>query len=57
MSGGVSGGVSGADRLADHLRQMSEGSRDAMDFTDGMDRAGFLSDLRTRSIRVRTRSW
>lgn len=53
----MSGGVSGADRLADHLRQMSEGSRDAMDFTDGMDRAGFLSDLRTRSIRVRTRSW
>ena len=40
--------MSEADRLADHLRQMSEGSRDAMAFTEGMDRAGFLSDLRTQ---------
>lgn len=40
--------MSEADRLADHLRQMSEGSRDAMAFTEGMDREGFLSDLRTQ---------
>lgn len=40
--------MSEADRLADHLRQMSEGSRDAMAFTDGMDREGFLADLRTQ---------
>jgi uncharacterized protein with HEPN domain len=40
--------VSEADRLADHLRQMTDGSRDAMTFTDGMDREGFLADLRTQ---------
>ncbi len=40
--------MSEADRLADYLRQMIEGSRDAMTFTDGMDRDGFLADLRTQ---------
>ena len=35
-------------RLADYLRQMIEGSRDAASFTDGMDRGAFLSDLRTQ---------
>ena len=40
--------MSEADRLADYLRQMIEGARDAVSFTDGMDRAGFLADLRTQ---------
>ena len=35
-------------RLADYLRQMNEGSRDAASFTDGMDCEGFLADLRTQ---------
>ena len=35
-------------RLADYLRQMIEGSRDAVSFTDGMDREAFLADLRTQ---------
>ncbi len=40
--------MSQADRLADHLRQMADGSRNAMTFTDDMDREGFLADLRTQ---------
>lgn len=35
-------------RLADYLRQMIEGSRDALSFTDGMDRVDFMDDLRTQ---------
>lgn len=35
-------------RLADCLRQMIEGSRDAASFTDGMNREGFRADLRTQ---------
>ena len=40
--------MSEADRLADYLRQMTEGARDAMAFTSAMDREGFLADLRTQ---------
>lgn len=40
--------MSEVDRLADHLRQMLEGSQDAVSFTEGMDRDGFLADLRTQ---------
>lgn len=40
--------MSEADRLADHLRQMLEGSRDAISFAEGMNREGFLADLRTQ---------
>ena len=36
------------DRLTEYLRQMVEGSRDAVTFTDGMDRDAFLADLRTQ---------
>ena len=36
------------DRLTDYLRQMIEASRDAIAFTDGMDRTAFLADLRTQ---------
>ena len=36
------------DRLAEYLRQMNEGARDAIAFTDGMDRTAFLADLRTQ---------
>ena len=39
--------MSQADRLADHLRQMLEGSKDAISFTEGIDREDFLADLRT----------
>lgn len=35
-------------RLVDYLRQMAEGSRDAIAFTNGMDRDAFLADLRTQ---------
>lgn len=40
--------MSEAGRLADYLRQMIDGSRDALSFTDGMDREAFLADLRTQ---------
>lgn len=36
------------DRLADYLRQMAEGARDAIAFTEDMDREGFMADLRTQ---------
>jgi len=36
------------DRLADYLRQMAEGSRDAIAFAEDMDREGFMADLRTQ---------
>ena len=36
------------DRLTDYVRQMSEGARDAIAFTEGMDRDAFLADLRTQ---------
>lgn len=35
-------------RLADYLRQMIDGSRDALSFTDGLDRDAFMDDLRTQ---------
>lgn len=35
-------------RLADYLRQMIEGSRDAASFINGMDREAFVADLRTQ---------
>ena len=35
-------------RLADYLRQMIEGSRDAVSFASGMDREAFVADLRTQ---------
>lgn len=35
-------------RLADYLRQMNEGARDAARFTDDMDREDFFADLRTQ---------
>ena len=38
----------GDDRLVEYLRQMTEGARDAIAFTDGMDREAFLADLRTQ---------
>lgn len=41
------GGGDEADRLTEYLRQMIEGARDAISFTDGMDREAFLADLRT----------
>ena len=40
--------VSEEERLAEYLRQMIVGSRDAISFLEGMDRASFLSDLRTQ---------
>jgi uncharacterized protein with HEPN domain len=40
--------LTGDSRLADYLRQMIEGSRDALSFTDGMDRVDFMDDLRTQ---------
>jgi len=36
------------DRLADYLRQMTEGSHDAITFTEDMDREAFMADLRTQ---------
>lgn len=40
--------MAGPDRLDEHLRKMAEASRDAIAFTDGMDRDGFPADLRTQ---------
>ena len=50
MSDASAGGSEsgGPDRLTEYLRQMIEGSRDSLAFTDGMDRAAFLTDLRTQ---------
>jgi uncharacterized protein with HEPN domain len=36
------------NRLQDYVEQMVQGAKDAMAFTDGMDEAGFLADLRTQ---------
>lgn len=36
------------ERLAEYLRQMSQGATDALTFTDSMDEDGFLADLRTQ---------
>lgn len=40
--------MSDDSRLGDYLREMIEGSRDAVAFTDGMDREASLADLRTQ---------
>ena len=40
--------MSGEDRLAEYLRQMRQSAADALRFTEGMDRADFLADLRTQ---------
>ena len=36
------------ERLAEYLRQMTQGATDALTFTDGMDEDDFLADLRTQ---------
>lgn len=40
--------MSGPERLAEYLRQMVQGATDALTFTEGMDEADFLADLRTQ---------
>jgi uncharacterized protein with HEPN domain len=40
--------LSGPERLAEYLRQMVQGATDALTFTEGMDEADFLADLRTQ---------
>lgn len=36
------------NRLADYLGQMVQGATDAVSFTEGMDEADFLADLKTQ---------
>lgn len=40
--------MSAKDRLSDYLGQMMQGSGDAVTFTEGMDEADFLVDLKTQ---------
>lgn len=37
-----------SERLAEYLRQMTQGATDTLTFTDGMDEDDFLADLRTQ---------
>ena len=36
------------ERLAEYLRQLTQGATDALTFIDGMDEDDFLADLRTQ---------
>lgn len=40
--------MNGEIRLADYLEQMTQGSADAVTFTQGMNEADFTSDLKTQ---------
>lgn len=40
--------MSAENRLSDYLGQMAQGSADAVTFTEGMDEADFLTDLKTQ---------
>lgn len=40
--------MSADNRLPDYLQQMVQGSTDAVTFTEGMDEATFLEDLKTQ---------
>lgn len=37
-----------ANRLPDYIRQMIQAASDALTFTEGMDEADFMADLRTQ---------
>lgn len=40
--------MSAQNRLSDYLEQMAQGSTDALNFTEGMDEATFVADLKTQ---------